>query len=102
MKKRHLRLVGPDMVNCTKRAIFREHWECFKDNVLCRLISKREKIYTLKDFLIKIYRDYEITTGISEVPYYVRAEMKISKIIQENKVDYYYNLFKKFRKDRLI
>ena len=56
-----------------------------------------EKIYILKDILIKIYRDYEITTGIIDEPYFIRAEKKIKRIIREKKVDYYYNLLKKFR-----
>ena len=66
-------------------------------NIKSAFISKNEKIYVLKDILNKIYRDYEITTGIIDEPYFIKAEKKIRRIIRENKVDYYYNLLKKFR-----
>lgn len=68
----------------------------FKLNFGSIFISKKEKIFTLKEELLNLYRDYEITTGYNEEPYFIRAEKKIRRIIRENKVNYYYNLFKKF------
>ena len=38
-----------------------------------------------------------MSTGIIDEPYFIRAEKKIKRIIREKKVDYYYNLLKKFR-----
>ncbi len=94
MKKKHLRLIVSHDRNCTKKAII----EDLKEKVKNLFISKREKIYILKDILIKIYRDYEITTGYDFEPYYIRAENKLQTIIRDKKVDYYYNLLKKFQK----
>lgn len=101
MKKGHLRLVVSDNTYCAKKGSFFKYLEKIRENVKCIITSRREKIYVLKDSLIRIYRDYEISTGISDIPYYIRAEMKINKIIEEDKVDYYFNLFEKFRKNNL-
>ena len=46
----------------------------------------------LKNILIKLFKDYEETTGINEIPYWDKAELK------ENKVDYYYDRLKKAEK----
>lgn len=97
--ERHLRLVVSHNVECNKKENFRKYLSKLKERFRCIFISKNEKIYTLKDILIKIYRDYEITTGIIDEPYFIRAEKKIRRIIREKKVDYYYNLLKKFRND---
>ena len=51
----------------------------------------------IKDILIDLYRDYEITTGNNCTPYYVKAEKRIIKIIKERKIDHYYKLFKKYK-----
>lgn len=101
MKRGHLRLVVSGNLCCHKKSRILEYLEGVKEYFCCKCISKREKIYILKDVLINIYRDYEITTGITDIPYYIRAEMKINKIIQEDKVDYYFNLFKRFRNNNL-
>jgi len=70
------------------------------DNIFNILfISKNEKIYILKDILINIYRDYEITTGICDIPYFVKAEAKLSEIIKDKKINYYYNRLKRFKKN---
>ncbi|MBQ4079021.1 hypothetical protein IJD15_07570 [bacterium] len=95
--ERHLRLVVSRNVECNKKESLRKYLSRLKEHFRCIFISKNEKIYILKDILIKIYRDYEITTGIIDEPYFIRAEKKIKRIIREKKVDYYYNLLKKFR-----
>lgn len=97
--ERHLRLVVSHNVECNKKESFKKYLSTLKGRFKCIFISKNEKIYILKDILIKIYRDYEITTGIIDEPYFIRAEKKIRRIIREKKVDYYYNLLKKFRND---
>ena len=97
--ERHLRLVVSHNVECNKKESFKKYLSTLKERFKCIFISKNEKIYILKDILIKIYRDYEITTGIIDEPYFIRAEKKIRRIIREKKVDYYYNLLKKFRND---
>ena len=68
----------------------------FKLNIGSLFISKKEKIFILKEELLNLYRDYELSTGFAEEPYFIRAEKKIKRIIRENKVNYYFNLFKKF------
>ncbi len=95
--ERHLRLVVSHDAECNKSGSLQKFLKVFKENLKCIFISKNEKIYILKDILIKLYRDYEITTGIIDEPYFIRAEKKIRRIIREEKVDYYYNLLKKFR-----
>lgn len=95
--ERHLRLVVSHNVECNKKESLRKYLSTLKERFRCIFISKNEKIYILKDILIKIYRDYEITTGIIDEPYFIRAEKKIRRIVREKKVDYYYNLLKKFR-----
>ena len=72
----------------------------FKFNIGSLFISKKEKIFALKENLLNLYRDYEISTGYSEEPYFIRAEKKIRRIIREKKVNYYYNLFKKFNNNK--
>lgn len=101
MKERHLRLVSCSGECSRKGVLFLRYADKLKTFYRQVFTSKREKIFILKDALIKIYRDYEISTGISDIPYYVRAELKISKILQENKVDYYFNLIEKFKKSNL-
>lgn len=95
--ERHLRLVVSHNAECNKKESLRKYLSTLKERFRCIFISKNEKIYILKDILIKIYRDYEITTGIIDEPYFIRAEKKIRRIVREKKVDYYYNLLKKFR-----
>lgn len=101
MKKKHLRLiVSKNSKNAKMVSIigfFRKCREQFK----CIITPKKQKIYILKDSLIKIYRDYEVSTGICDIPYYVRAELKISEIIQSNKIDYYFKIVEKIRKKSL-
>ena len=97
MIERRLRLVVPQNVDCKRTKAFGEHWQKLKEHLNCVLVSKNEKIYILKDILTKIYRDYEITTGIIDEPYFIRAEKKLRRIVREGRVDYYYNLLKKFQ-----
>lgn len=101
MAKRHLKLVSSNDCSCDKTFDFTGMMTNCIEYIKNKTISKREKIYVLKDALIKLYRDYEITTGISDIPYYERAELKISEIIQENKIDYYFKLLEKIRKNSL-
>lgn len=93
MKQKHLRLIVSNGHRQKRTAVFKSLAEKLKDI----FVSKTEKIYILKDILIKIYRDYEITTGYNFEPYYIRAEHKLQNIIRDKKVDYYYNLLKKFQ-----
>lgn len=97
MIERRLRLVVSHDVNDKKTKDFGKHFQKLKDCLNCIFVSKNEKIYILKDILTKIYRDYEITTGIIDEPYFIRAEKKLRRIIREERVDYYYNLLKKFQ-----
>ena len=96
MKKGHLRLVFSNedkYENCIKKGYLNKIKDCFNDI----LLSKSEKIIIIKDCLIKIYRDYEETTGIMDIPYFVKADIRLSKIVKDKKVNYYYSRLKKFR-----
>lgn len=96
MKKGHLRLVFSNenkCKNCSKKRYLNKIKDCFNDIFL----SKNEKIIIIKDCLIKIYRDYEETTGIIDIPYFVKADLRLSKIVKDKKINYYYNRLKKFR-----
>jgi hypothetical protein len=97
MNKNHLRLVVPKKEYSREKTNIHCIIKKIINTFFCMFTTKEEKIYILKDFLIKIYRDYEISTGYKDVPYYIKADLKLSKIIQENKVDYYYKLSKKFQ-----
>lgn len=96
--ERHLRLVVSRDVECSKKESCSKYFEKVKEKLKSFFISKNEKIYILKDILVDLYRDYELSTGIMDVPYFIRAEKRIQRIIREKKVDYYYNLLKRFRK----
>lgn len=100
MKDRHLRLVISHCENYQKQDVLKEFIEKIKEKVRekidCIFVSKNEKIYMIKDALIQIYRDYELTTGVIDIPYFVRAEKRISKIIKDRKINYYYLRLKKF------
>jgi len=102
MKKRHLKLIVSEDTNKVKNPDVKLIFENAKETVKCIVTSRREKIFVLKDYLIKLYRDYEITTGFCEIPFYTRAELKISEIIQNDKVDYYFKLFEKIKRKSLI
>ena len=95
--ERHLRLVVSNNTRIYEKNSFYKKLEKFINKLENIFTSKTEKILVLKEILINIYRDYEITTGIIDEPYFLKAEKKISRIIRENKVDYYYNLLRKFR-----
>lgn len=96
--ERHLRLVVSRDVECNKKESWAKYFIGTKEFLQNIFISKNEKIYILKNILIDLYKDYEITTGIVDEPYFIRAEKKIRRIIREKKVDHYYKLLKKFRK----
>ncbi len=98
MKKRHLRLVVSDYQKTDEIGLTSRYLERFRNFFDCIFLSKNEKLYIIKDILIKLYRDYELSTGNVDTPYFVKAEIKISQIIQDKKVDYYYNRLKKFQK----
>ncbi|MCD7779204.1 MAG: hypothetical protein LUH05_00840 [Candidatus Gastranaerophilales bacterium] len=100
MKKRHLRLVVSRYQKTEDFSVQTRYFERFKDFFDCISLSKNEKIYIIKDILIKLYRDYEQSTGNIDTPYFVKAEMKISQIIKDKKIDYYYNRLKKFKKSK--
>ncbi len=71
-----------------------------KDIIEDLFVSENVKIYIIKDVLIKIYKDYEITTGIKDIPYFEKAELRICKIVIDNKVDYYYRKLKRFENNK--
>lgn len=102
MNKRHLKLIVSEKTEMAKKPDLKVIFDNAKENVKCLVTSKREKIFVLKDYLIKLYRDYEVTTGFCEIPFYTRAELKISEIIQEDKVDYYFKMFEKIKRKSLI
>lgn len=95
MKKGYLRLVISNDKNDVNNQSLR-YWNKLKNFVECIFLSRIEKIIIIKDSLIRIYRDYERTTGIVDIPYFVRADIRISQIIREKKINYYYNRLKKF------
>lgn len=97
MRERHLRLVGSQCEKCVQKPLSVRILENIKDLADKIFISEQEKIYIIKDILIKLYRDYEISTGIVDPPYYIRAEQRIIKIIKEKKINYYYKRLKKFK-----
>lgn len=97
MKEKHLRLVYSHGEKDKKTNFYVNFFEKIKDFMDCITLSKHEKIYIIKDVLIKIYRDYEKTTGIIDIPYFVRAEHRMSKIIQDRKINYYYIRLKSYK-----
>ena len=99
MKDRHLRLVVINNFECTKNSLEFKYLRKLKDFIENIFVSKNEKIYILKDILIKLYRDYEESTGIIDEPYFVKAEKRICKMIRDNKINYYYNRLKKFKRN---
>lgn len=95
--ERHLRLVVSNNCRVEEVHTIRVKIQKFLNKLESLFTSRTEKILVLKETLMNIYRDYEITTGIIDEPYFLKAEKKISRIIRENKVDYYYDLLRKFR-----
>ena len=69
-----------------------------KNNIKVILFPKYKKAQKLKKLLIKLFKDYEETTGINDIPYWQKAETMMEKILKENKVDYYYDRLKKAEK----
>lgn len=102
MKERHLRLVISHCRDGKKQDFTVKFFNKIKDYVDCISLTKNEKIYIIKDILIKIYRDYEETTGIIDIPYFVRAERRISQMIRDKKINYYYKRLKSFQNRNLI
>ncbi|MBQ3641851.1 hypothetical protein II906_08020 [bacterium] len=101
MIKRHLRIVASSEKRYCNKTSFIRAWESITNRLENIFISEKEKIYTIREELIKCFRDYEITTGYMEEPYFIKAEKKLRRIIREKKVDYYYNLVKKIRSKTL-
>lgn len=95
--ERHLRLIVSNNTRIDNENSIKKQLEKIIQNIENIFTSRTEKILVLKEILMNIYKDYEITTGIIDEPYFLKAEKKISRIIRENKVDYYYNLLRKFR-----
>lgn len=94
-KKRHLTLVysSKEKINGEENNKLKSLFE----NIRFLFISQNQKIESLRLILLNMYRDYEITSGESEIPYFVRAENKINQIIQEGKVNYYYKKLRRFQ-----
>lgn len=98
--KKNLKLVYSRGVSISKKKR-KNYFFNFRLNIKNFFISKEEKIFILKEELLNLYRDYELSTGYSEEPYFIRAEKKIRRIIREDKVNYYFNLFKKFNSKKI-
>lgn len=94
-KKRHLTLVysSKEKTNNEESNKLKSLFE----NIKFFFIPQNQKIESLRLILLNMYRDYEITSGQSEIPYFVRAENKINQIIQEGKVNYYYKRLRRFQ-----
>ncbi len=101
MRKRHLRLIFSREENWRDYNKI-NYLEKIKDFFECILLSKHEKIVILKYCLIKIYRDYEQSSGIIDIPYFVKADIRMSQIVKDKKIDYYYNRLKKFRDTKIM
>lgn len=95
--ERHLRLIVSNNVRIYEENSLKKRFENLIRKIENIFTSRTEKILVLKEILMNIYKDYEITTGIVDEPYFLKAEKKISRIIREKKIDYYYNLLRKFR-----
>ncbi len=94
MKTRHLKVV--QLQNVKKQTVENYSYsEKIKDFFDCIFISENKKIYIIKDSLIRLYKDYEEKTGVIDVPYFVKAERRISQIIKSGKINYYYKKLKK-------
>ena len=91
----HLHLVSSSVRENDKQTFFINHIGEVIKRLNCIFISEKEKIYMIKDALVRLYRDYEITTGYNCEPYFIRAEKKLRRIIREKKVNHYYNLLKR-------
>lgn len=95
MKNKHLRLVAGKYDKKQEKITSINYSEIIKDFFSCIFISENKKIYLIKDILTKLYKDYEETTGIIDVPYFVKADRRISQIVKSGKVNYYYKKLKK-------
>ncbi len=96
VKKKHLTLVYSNNHQCYERNLS-EILKDFLANLRYIFVSKNKKIETLRGVLLNMYRDYEITSGNCDIPYFIRTENKINKIIQEGKINYYYKKLIKFQ-----
>ncbi len=94
-KKRHLTLVYSSKEKSDEKKISKI--KSLFNNIRFLFISQNQKIESLRIILLNMYRDYEITSGQADVPYFVRAENKINQIIQEGKVNYYYKKLRRFQ-----
>ncbi len=94
-KKRHLTLVYSNKERITKEKI--NKLQSLVEDIKFLFIPQNQKIESLRLILLNMYRDYEITSGQSEIPYFVRAENKINQIIQEGKINYYYKKLRRFQ-----
>jgi Fe-S-cluster containining protein len=99
MKNNHLRLVAASYDKKKEKRVSVSYSEKIKDFFDCIFISENKKIYLIKDTLTRLYKDYEETTGIIDVPYFVKADRRISQIIKSGKINYYY---KKLKKNRFL
>lgn len=97
MKERHLRLVASSCEKTEQKTFLIRLIETFNNFTDSILTPENEKIYTIKEVLIKLYKDYEISTGIIDPPYYIKAEKRMIRIVKEKKIDHYYNMLKKYQ-----
>lgn len=94
-KKRHLTLVYSNKERITKEKS--NKLQSLVEDIKFLFIPQNQKIESLRLILLNMYHDYEITSGQSEIPYFVRAENKINQIIQEGKINYYYKKLRRFQ-----
>lgn len=97
MKQRHLKLVYSNNEIQTTKENFLAKLQSFCDDFRFMFISQNKKIESLRNILLNMYRDYEISSGESDIPYFIKAENKINKILQEGKINYYYKKLRKFQ-----
>ena len=97
VRKKHLTLVYSNQEQDNQNENTFNKIKSFFEDLRYLFVSQNKKIESLRLILINMYRDYEITSGQADIPYFVRAENKINKILQEGKINYYYKKLRKFQ-----
>ena len=97
VRKKHLTLVYSNQGQLNSEEDIFSKLKSFFEDLRYLFVSQNKKIESLRLILLNMYRDYEITSGEADIPYFVRAENKINKILEEGKINYYYKKLKKFQ-----
>lgn len=61
------------------------------------LCNKEEKIYFLQKVYTQIYKDMEKQLSVN-LPYFIKAEQEVNRIILTNKVNFEFDFYSKFEK----